>query len=198
MKDKTLLTEEKPAEQGLFSPTEDELLEVVDNMVNNERTLLWKKLSEKGVGRNWSKYFDTVANPSEAFKRFIQERLDEILENIEWQDELVQQLELKGKEEQSEEDYLEEADEKERVRVNGMLLIIDFYILLCDIIINKKYISKDPVRWIGKKILPVIKEKKEDVFTANVRILITQLEIMTTPNMIIYYSLNVRQARGID
>lgn len=198
MKNKTLFTEEKPAEQGLFSPTEDELLEVVDNIVDNERTLLWKKLSKKGVGRNWSKYFDTMANPSEAFKRFIQERLDEILENIEWQDELEQQLELKGKKEQSEEDYLELTDEKEKVRVNGMLLIIDFYILLCDIIINKKYISKDPSKWISKNILPAIKEKEEDVFAGNTKILITQLEIMTNPNIIIYYSLNVRQARGID
>lgn len=198
MKDKTLLTEEKPAEQGLFSLTEDELLEVVNNIVDNERTLLWEKLSKKGVGRNWSKYFDTMTFPGEAFKRFIQERLDEILENIEWQDELEQQLELKEKEEQSKEDYLELTDEKERVRVNGMLLIIDFYILLCDIIINKKYISKNPSKWIRKNILPAIEEKEEDVFADNTKTLITQLEIMTNPNMIIYYSLNVRQARGID
>lgn len=200
MKDKTLFTEEKPTEQGLFSPTEDELLEVVDNIVDNERTLLWKKLSKKGVGRNWSKYFDTMANPSEAFKRFIQERLDEILENIEWQDELEQQLELKEKEKEelTEEDYLELTDEKEKIRVNGMLLIIDFYILLCDIFINKKYISKDPSKWIKKNILPAIKEKEEDVFASNAKNLIVQLATMTNPNMIMYYSLNVRQARGID
>lgn len=198
MKNKTLLAEEKPAEQGLFSPTEDELLEVVDNMVDNERTLLWKKLSKKGVGRNWSKYFDTMANPSKAFKRFIQERLDEILENIEWQDELEQQLELKEKEEQSEEDLLELIDEKEKIRVNGALLIIDFYILLCDIFINKKYIGKDSFKWMEKNILPAIKEKKEDVFADNIKTLIDQLIMMVCPNMIMYYSLNVKQVRGID
>lgn len=184
MENKTFLPEEENLEeQGVFLPEEDEILEAANNIVNNERILLWRKISEKGFGKNWSKYFDSLKYPSRAFKRFIKERFDELLEDIDWNDDLMQRIELK--------EQVITTEDKEAARVNGMSIIIDFYNILNDIFINQKYIKK-PFEWIKDNILPELKDLEGVVITDKVRKLIIKLQEMTEPNVLFIYTVNIK------